>query len=52
VSDEGVNDDAKRRLLTAAAAYMQGAGDAVEKARLSEDATLDWQSPLPGIEID
>jgi hypothetical protein len=32
----GVNDDAKRRLLTAAAAHMQGAGEAVEKERLSE----------------
>ena len=32
----GVNDDAKRRLLTAAVAYMQGAGDAVEQERLSE----------------
>lgn len=31
----GVNDDAKRRLLTAAAAYMDGAGDAIEKERLS-----------------
>jgi hypothetical protein len=32
----GVNDDAKRRLLTAAAAYMQGAGHSVEEERLSE----------------
>lgn len=31
-----MNDDAKRRLLTAAAAYIDGAGDAVEKERLSE----------------
>ena len=35
-ADAGVNDDAKRRLLTAAAAYMDGAGEAVEKERLSE----------------
>jgi hypothetical protein len=40
VSAAGVNDDAKRRLLTAAAAYMQGTGDAVEKERLSKYAEL------------
>ncbi|KAF6261714.1 hypothetical protein COO60DRAFT_1699654 [Scenedesmus sp. NREL 46B-D3] len=30
----GVNDDAKRRLLAVAASYLQGAGDALEEARL------------------
>ncbi|WIA19863.1 hypothetical protein OEZ85_005766 [Tetradesmus obliquus] len=31
----GVNDDAKRRLLTVAASYLQGAGSGLEDARLS-----------------
>lgn len=37
----GVNDAAKRRLLVAAAAYLSGAGEAVEQQRLSEcDVTV------------
>lgn len=43
----GVNDDAKRRLLTAAAAHMQGAGEAVEKERLSKCLHLNNISVLP-----
>lgn len=35
----GVNDDAKRRLLTVAASYLQGAGSGLEDARLSESET-------------
>eukprot|EP00878_Enallax_costatus_P040051 GHUV01046027.1.p1 GENE.GHUV01046027.1~~GHUV01046027.1.p1 ORF type:complete len:126 (+),score=36.03 GHUV01046027.1:348-725(+) len=31
----GVNDDAKRRLLTAAATYLSGAGGSLEAERLS-----------------